>query len=355
MRAAGILVVQVSDCSCAVGSLSDAGSPFGSRNLALLELLGDSVLSRTISRLHCYDIQPVTVVSNSDLAHASQFGWDAASADLKYSSGDPWPSIEHLLFEYAKQGVKALVLIQLGAYAEVDYSDVLRFHRANGKLVTSVGDAEGPLQITVLDLTQPAECSELLRNSWSGSVWNRNRPSAGRYLFEGYVNRLDNYYDLRRLAQDALGRHCELRPVGREVTPGVWFGPGARVDSRARVFAPAYIGEHSKIRAAAQVTHASSVEHHCEVDCGTVIDDANVLPFSYLGPGLKVAHALVDGSRLLHLAHNLELQIRDHRFLDRLRSPNPMLRLKDRVVARVAPMLEPREIRAPHSSSISQE
>ena len=336
MRTVGILVVQGSSYSCALSSLSSARLPFGNRNLALLDLLGESVLNRLIFRLQRYGIQRVSVVSNIDLAHAPRLSWDEAAADLEFNpSGELWSSVERLIFEYAKQDVKALVLMQVSAYAEIDYSDVLRFHRANDKLITTVGDSEGPLDISVLDLTQPGECAELLRNSWNGRFWDRNRSSASRYVFGGYVNRLENSYDFRRLAKDALSRRCELRPVGREIRPGVWVGHGARLDPRARVLAPAYIGPHSKVRAAALVTRASTVEHHCDVDCGTVIDDANVLPFSYLGPGLEVAHAMVDGGRLLHLAHNLELEIRDHRLLGRLRSPNPILRFKDRLVARI--------------------
>jgi NDP-sugar pyrophosphorylase family protein len=336
VRAAGILVVQDSSYSCALSSFSSAGLPFGNRNLALLDLLGESVLNRIISRLQRYGIQRVSVVANTDLAHAPHLSWDASAADLDYNpSGELWASVERLIFDYAKQDIKALVLVQVSAYAEVDYFDVLRFHRANGKLVTTVGDSEGPLNITVLDLTKPMECAELLRNSWNGGFWDRNRSNAGRYVFNGYINRLENAYDFRRLAKDALTRRCELRPLGREVRPGVWLGQGARVDSRARVLAPSYIGAYSKIRAAALVTRVSTVEHHCEVDCGTVIDDASVLPFSYLGPGLEVAHAMVDGGRLMHLAHNLELQIRDHRLLGRLRSPNPILRVRDKVLARL--------------------
>ncbi|HET7439743.1 MAG TPA: hypothetical protein VFJ47_00455 [Terriglobales bacterium] len=337
MRTAGILVVQDSSYPCAQDSFSSTGLPFGNRNLAVLDVLGESVLSRLICRLQRYGIGPVSVVSNNDLAHAPRLGWDASAADLEYTpSADLWPSVERLLFEYAKQNVKVLVLIHVGPYAELDYSDVLRFHRASGKPVTVIDDAEGPLHITVLDLTQPMECVDLLRDSWNGGLWDRNPSTAGRYMFDGYVNRLESAYDLRRLAKDALGRRCEMRPLGREVRPGVWLGPDARLDARARVLAPTFVGAHSRIRAAALVTRGSSIEHHCDVDCGTVIDDANVLPFSYLGPGLEVAHALVDGGRLLHLPHNLELEISDHRLLGRLRSPNPILRLKNRVLAHMS-------------------
>src|SRR5438270_1865838 len=336
VRTAAIIIVQDSNQS-SVHDFTGAGSaPFGNRNLALLDVLGESVLNRTIARLQRYGVQPISVVSDIDFAHAPRLSWDGATADLEYTeAGELLASVERLLFEYSRQDFKALVLIQLTAYAELDYFDVLRYHRDHGRAVTTVQDAEGALPVSVFNLKQEEECAELLRSFWNGSLWHRNRPGASRYVFDGYLNRLESPYDFRRLVTDALTRRCELRPLGREVRPRVWLGDGARVDSGARILAPAYVGAYSKVRTAALVTRAASIERNCEVDCGTVIDDATVLPFSYLGPGLEVAHALVDGGRLLHLARNLELEIHDRRLLGRLRSPSPLLRLRDRVMAHV--------------------
>jgi hypothetical protein len=53
------------------------------------------------------------------------------------------------------------------------------------------------------------------------------------------------------------------------------------------------------------------VEHHAEVDCGTVVEDANVLPFSYVGAGLDVAHAVVGFRRLFNLPRNAEVEFSD--------------------------------------------
>jgi hypothetical protein len=336
VRTAAIIIVQDSNQS-SVQDFTGAGSaPFGNRNLALLDVLGESVLNRTIARLQRYGIQPISVVSDIDIAHAPRLSWDGATADLEYTeAGELLASVERSLFEYSRQDFKALVLIQLSNYAELDYFDVLRYHRDQGRAVTTVQDAEEPLPVSVFNLKHEEQCAELLRSFWNGSLWHRNRSGASRYVFNGYLNRLEDPYDFRRLVTDALNRRCELRPLGREVRPRVWLGDGARVDSGARILAPAYVGAHSKVRAAALITRAASVERNCEVDCGTVIDDATVLPFSYLGPGLEVAHTLVDGGRLLHLARNLELEIQDRRLLGRLRSPSPLLRLRDRVMARV--------------------
>ena len=336
MRIAGIVLVQGSNRPHSINSLShDSNVPFGSRNLTLVDLLGDSLLNRVIARLQKYGIEPVTVISDIDLAHTPELHWNGR-ATLRYSPPSTLPAwLQSVLNNFSKQDVKAVVSMQLSAYAEVDYFDLLRFHREHGKAVTSVHDAEGPLQISVFNLKQLMQGVELLCDSWNGSSWDRNRSLGRRYSFDGYVNRLETPYDFRRLAKDALYKRCELQPAGREMRPGLWLGEWARIDRRARVLSPAYIGSRSKIRAAALITRGSCVEHHCDVDCGSVIDDAHLLPFSYLGPGLEVRQAFLDGGRLLHLAHNLELQIRDPRLVGRLGFPNPLLRLKERVWKRI--------------------
>ena len=336
MRNAAIVLVQGPNRPHSVTSFSHPRDlPFGSRNLTLVDLLGDSLLNRVVTRLRRYRIQPITVISDIDLAHSPEWNWNGG-AGLQYSPSSMLPSrAQRVLNEFSKQGVKAVVVIELSAYAQVDYFDLLRFHHEHGKAVTSVYDAQGPLEISVFNLKQLMQGAELLCDSWNGCSWDRNRSLARRYSFAGYVNRLETPYDFRRLAKDALYKRCELRPAGREIRPGLWVGERARIDGRARVLSPAYIGARSKIRAAALITHGSCVEGHCEVDCGTVIDDAHVLPFTYLGPGLEVGQAFVDGGRLLHLARNLELQIRDPRLLGRLGSPNPLLKLKEKVWERI--------------------
>ena len=85
MRTAAIIIVQDSNQS-SVHDFTGAGSaPFGNRNLALLDVLGESVLNRTIASLQRYGVQPISVVSDIDLAHAPRLSWDGATADLEYT------------------------------------------------------------------------------------------------------------------------------------------------------------------------------------------------------------------------------------------------------------------------------
>ena len=147
----------------------------------------------------------------------------------------------------------------------------------------------------------------------AGRIWIRasevNPPSD--YLTTGYVNRLADARDLRRLVADAFQGRCAIRPRGREVKPGVWIDDGARVHRSARIVAPAYIGRGTRVRAAALVTRFSNLERRCLVDYGTAIEDSSVLPYTHVGRGLDVAHAVVEGSRLVNLSRNVAVTIRD--------------------------------------------
>ncbi len=91
--------------------------------------------------------------------------------------------------------------------------------------------------------------------------------------------------------------------------PGVWVGEGARIHHKARIVAPAFIGAQTKIRASALITRSTVIEHHAEVDCGTVVENSTVLPYTYVGAGLDVMHSVVGFRRLRTWCANVEVEI----------------------------------------------
>jgi carbonic anhydrase/acetyltransferase-like protein (isoleucine patch superfamily) len=129
------------------------------------------------------------------------------------------------------------------------------------------------------------------------------------------VNRLKNAGDFRELIVDAFAEQNGIRPFGRQIRPGVWTGPGARVERDARIVAPAYIGASAKVCKSAVITRCSNVERCAFVDCGTVVENATVLPSSYVGAGLDVSHAVVGFRRIAHLDRKIEIAVHDHRLL----------------------------------------
>jgi hypothetical protein len=264
----------------------DGGEPPASP-IAGLEILGQSIVEHTITRLHSAGVNAVSVV------HEAGF---SLTAGRRF--------VPDVLMKQARKGFERVLLIRLGAYAEVDFADLLRFHGDGDAGVTRVCDGSGPLDFWVLD-SAPGRRSRLNLDSPS----DVSPPSD--YLTGGYVNRLADAHDLRRLVVDAFQGRCAIRPRGREVNPGVWIDDGARVHRSARIVAPAYIGRGTGVRASALITRFSNLERRCLVDYGTAIEDSSVLPYTHVGRGLNMAHAVVEGSRLVNLSRNVALTIRD--------------------------------------------
>jgi N-acetylglucosaminyldiphosphoundecaprenol N-acetyl-beta-D-mannosaminyltransferase len=87
------------------------------------------------------------------------------------------------------------------------------------------------------------------------------------------------------------------------------MSPSARVDDGAVVTGPALIGPGSWVQRGAVIGAGVVLGADTVVSGGTLVRDALVLPGTYLGPGLEVAHAIVDGSRLQHVALGVRLQL----------------------------------------------
>lgn len=264
----------------------------GNSSIILWDVLGQSVLQRTINRLRDAGIALISVFHQ------------------EHRSGKPHPEAwEKAVLDYARSGVERILLVSLGAYNEVDFNDLLRFHLDNRTLVTNVSDDQGPLGISMIE-SKAVDSEALVRNRLSALA-----SCSSSYEFSGYCNRLDTAADYRRLALHGLTALCQLKPVGREIAPGIWMGDGARINKSARVLGPAYIAAGSRLRPGVLVAGGSSIERNCDVDCGTVIENSSILPRTYLGPGLHVNQSLVNGSRLTHLGRNLEVELAETNLL----------------------------------------
>jgi hypothetical protein len=283
----------------------DSGEFAAGLPLALLDVLGRSVLGRIIVRLRKFGIEQVAVVSQyPELSHNS------ACTHWTSQGTQPWQTSERVFLEIA-QGADVVLILRAGGYAELDYTDLLRFHRDQGNHVTAVAQPSGDFIGTfMVSASRQNDAFYLLRHHL-----NILRTPCSVYSFSGYFNLLDNATDLRTLAIDAFCGNVELQPEGTEMRPGVWVAPGAMIHKRARVLAPAYIGAHARVRAAVLITRCSVLEHHAHVDCGTVVDNATILPNTSIGAGLEVSHAVVGFRRYVHLGRNIDVEIADPKLI----------------------------------------
>ena len=276
---------------------------FGEYPLALLDVLGRSVLMRTLDRIRAAGVAEITVVSDTDpLPHPK-------SVTCKFSVASPqhfWDDALQKFRRLSRHSERVLVL-RLGAWAEVDFAAMVNQHRDSGSaILRAYSPANEALDVFVISSGNQTEAAALLR----GELRDERIATAVHYC-DGYVNLLATPADLRALSLDAFAGECEIHPCGRELRPGVWIGRGAHVHRCARVVAPAFIGDYCSVRRDAVITRGSSLEHHSEVDCATVIENSNVMPFTRVGAGLDVEHSIVGFRQVHSVPRELTVNIED--------------------------------------------
>jgi carbonic anhydrase/acetyltransferase-like protein (isoleucine patch superfamily) len=306
------------------------GQPIGS-----LDVLGRPLAYHLAEHLRSAGVEEICALATCERPSGFYRAADQGKAVhwVRSNEQDLWRSCEQLFAEYAQSGAELLVVWSLGAYAELNLEAAVQFHLDQQARITRVHDAQGPLGVFLISASRRNDAAFLFRRQLDDF-----RTPPAEFYFNGYVNRLRGPHDLRQLTLDAFNQKIAIKPAGKQIRPGVWVADGARIERGARILAPAFIGARSKIRAAAVVTRATSIERHAEVDCGTVVEASNVLPFTYLGAGLDVAHAIVGHKRLAHLRRNIEVEIADPKLVDML-SQSPSVRVVKNVasLARLVP------------------
>lgn len=277
--------------------------------LTCVEILGRSVMERTIERFVKADVQAICIlVETGALEILPTFRTSFGNVEIRVAD-DVWSVVARALREFSENGINYAFVCKADSYLEADLVDLFQFHRQTRQTVTRASDGEGFLDLWI------SGCSEAAQVMFADP---ETTPRTGKdggwpltYFVKEYVNRLAHPRDLRRLVADAFRRRCEVIPVGHEIRPGVWIDEGAQIDRRARIVAPAYLGCGSVIREDTLITRFSNIESFSFIDYGTVIEDSSILTNTYVGIWLDMCHAVVQGNQLLNLAHNVSLEIAD--------------------------------------------
>jgi carbonic anhydrase/acetyltransferase-like protein (isoleucine patch superfamily) len=290
-----------------------AGIPIG-----LLDVLGEPILQRVINRLDHFGVSGIAVVSQVP-ASAASLARGSISPGIRWTDavdGNFWRSAEAAFNDMAQAGAELVMVVRLGAYAELDYEDVVQFHLDKHARLTSVCDSSGaPIDTFVISASRRNDAAYLFRHELQ-----QMRGTAEIYPFSGYINPLQDARDLRVLALDGFAGIAKVPPCGREIKPGVWVAEGAHVHRSARLLAPCFVGARAKVRAASLLTRGSVAEHHAQIDCGSIIENSTVLPSTIVGAGLDAVQSVIGFRRVWNLHRSVEVEISDRQFVGALRS-----------------------------------
>lgn len=278
----------------------------GTVPLAQVDVLGASLVERTTDALLACGVTQISVVSAHGHAEEPHF----RSPNIRQVT----PSAEELWEQVkaAYEGLRdcdAVLVARMNSYTEIEWPRFFAKHQAKDERITRAwaGEAE-PLDIYVVDPTFQRDVDFLLGNR----LRHPRLPGAKYMVSESeYVHWLQNAGDLREITVDALNLRTGMRPVGREVRPGIWMGERARVDTGVRLVAPIFIGNYARVRMGAVITRGSTVEHHSTVDCGTVVENTSVLPFAAVGAGLDLVRTVIGNRQVTDLKRNVTVEVHD--------------------------------------------
>jgi hypothetical protein len=270
---------------------------------AKLDVLGKSLVDRNISRL-----QEAGVESSSVIPEGSALSQLLPTRST--ASNDSISVWEKAIGEYVRQGVSTLLLLRTSTYTDLDYAELLRFHSERRAGLTQVYGADTSVDVAVVDANLLRKADSAYRTTLSNLI-----PDQEHFGYQGYINRLRKPQDFRRLIEDALTGKCSLRPVGTQVSDGVWFGTGVEVDDSCVITGPAFIGSGTRMAACTSISGGSAVERNCEIDCGTTVEQSWILQETFVGLGLTVRGSIVSNQKMFNLDRKTELAINDPRLI----------------------------------------
>jgi len=284
--------------------------------LALLDVAGKSPLQRTIEHLEQSGISYITAVIDANPHSPQSRAAFASRVDCRASASQGvWRTCEDVLHELVENGAEMVLIIRLGPYAEINLEQLVEFHLQRPRRVSHVVHETHVPEVFCISASQRNDAACLFRNELS----QRFGESSG-CLHTGYINPLSDARDLRQLAIDILTLKTKTRPAGAEVKPGVWIAPGAVIEKGSRILGPAFIGSSARIGSGVAVTRCTAIEHDAYVDCGTVVENSTVLPYTYVGAGLDVAHSVVGMGQIANLRQNATVAVFDRKLVGNVSS-----------------------------------
>jgi hypothetical protein len=278
--------------------------------LALLDIAGLSPLERSLERLGQHGVSSITVVVPGDISDRRPGSLPPGTV---WRPADPehfWRVAEGVFNEMAESGAECVLLVRLGAYAEIDFAGFVQFHLQGQRRVTQAIAGSEPLEVFCLNASRRNDAASLFRSRLAHC-----RSQCETFAHRGYVNPLAGPHDLRQFGVDVLTLNTETGPAGSEIRPGIWMASGASVEKGSRILAPAFIGSSARIRCGAVITRCTAIEHHAQVDCGTVVENSTVLPYSYIGAGLDLAHSVAGMGHIANLRRSATVEIEDPKLL----------------------------------------
>jgi mannose-1-phosphate guanylyltransferase/phosphomannomutase len=221
------------------------------------------------------------------------------------------------------------LVISGDALTDIDLSDLVRFHKDNGALVTvALARVPDPLEFGIVIADEDGRIQRFLEKptwgqvfsdtvntgiyvmepevlelvpageavDWSADVFPRllekGAPTYG-WVADGYWEDVGTHDAYQRVHADVLTGKVQADIDGFEVSPGIWVADTAEVDPDAILTGPVCIGDYAKIEAGAQLREFTVVGSNVVVKEGAFLHRAVVHNNVYIGVGVTLRGCVV--------------------------------------------------------------
>jgi mannose-1-phosphate guanylyltransferase/phosphomannomutase len=223
----------------------------------------------------------------------------------------------------------AFLVISGDALTDMDLTEMVRFHKESGALVTVgltrvpdplefgivIADEDGRIQrflekptwgqvfsdtvntgVYVMEPEVLAEVSAKESVDWSHDVFpkllSRGAPIFG-YISDKYWEDVGTLESYLKAQADVLAGRVTTGIAGFEVSPGIWIAEGADVDPEAVLTGPLCIGDYAKIEAGAHLREYSVIGANVVVKEGAFIHRAVVHNNVFVGQGTTLRGCVI--------------------------------------------------------------
>ncbi|GGK82497.1 mannose-1-phosphate guanyltransferase [Planomonospora parontospora subsp. parontospora] len=221
------------------------------------------------------------------------------------------------------------LVISGDALTDIDLTDMVRFHREQGALVTiGLKRVPNPLEFGIVIADERGRVERFLEKptwgqvfsdtvntgiyvmepeildevaagepvDWSADVFPRllarGAPIFG-YVAEGYWEDVGTHESYLAVQADVLSGRVAVDLGAFELSPGVWVAEGAVVDPDAVLKGPLYIGDYAKVEAGAELREYTVLGSNAVVREGAFLHRAVVHDNVYVGPGVHLRGCVI--------------------------------------------------------------
>jgi mannose-1-phosphate guanylyltransferase/phosphomannomutase len=211
------------------------------------------------------------------------------------------------------------VVISGDALTDIDLTDLVRFHRERGALVTvALKSVPDPLEFGIVITSEDGRVERFLEKpswgqvfsdtvntgiyvmepevlgkveagrivDWSGDVFPAlvaaGAPVFG-YVTQAYWEDVGTHESYLRATADVLNRRVNVEIDGFEMSPGIWVADGAEVDPDAKIIGPCAIGSYAKVEAGAELREYTVLGNNVVVKEGAFLHRAVVHDNVFIG------------------------------------------------------------------------